>query len=217
MADQASRGAVLDVLYKMAVPDRQWVADLLGMPADEGFVNVAQHPVSAEAAVEECNMTATLRAVADVGLPALIIWPNSDPGHTGILSAVKAYCGGAGRTPGVKVVRSMPHEDFLRALLAASAIVGNSSAGIIEAPAEVLRLSISDPARQAGSASLAVIDCWQNRRRSPNRFIGPYASRRGLAMADVPYMVTATRPCGSPGGLSLSAATKRPFTSKTET
>ena len=32
--------AALDVLYKMAVPDRRWVADLLGMPADEGFVIV---------------------------------------------------------------------------------------------------------------------------------------------------------------------------------
>lgn len=154
----------LDVLYQIPLPDRRWVSDLLGMPTEDGFVIIAQHPVSADAAVEERHMVTTLRAVADTGLPALIIWPNSDPGHTGILSAIQ-NCQSASGALRAKVVSSIPHEHFLKALLAASAIVGNSSSGIIEAPAAGTP-SVNIGPRQAGRLRdpLTVIDSSYDRR-----------------------------------------------------
>lgn len=146
----------LDVLYQMAVPDRKWIEDLLGMPADNGFVVVAQHPVDPDPAVERRRMNMTLRAVSGMGLPALVIWPNTDPGHSGIVEAI------SNRPADLKckVVRSLPHEVFLQALLAASVIVGNSSSGIIEAPAAGTPAVNIGP-RQAGRLRdrLTVIDC----------------------------------------------------------
>jgi GDP/UDP-N,N'-diacetylbacillosamine 2-epimerase (hydrolysing) len=135
----------LDTLYQMKVPPPAWIEDLLGMPAPDGFAIVAQHPVSPDANIEKRHMCQTLRAVADAGLPALVIWPNSDPGHSGILDAIASPPAGLA----ARVVRSLPHEDFLRALLAARLLVGNSSAGIIEAPAAGTP-SVNIGPRQAG-------------------------------------------------------------------
>ncbi len=135
----------LDVLYQTAVPDLAWVESLLGMPAPDGFVIVAQHPVSPDAHIEKRHMRQTLQAVADAGLPALIIWPNSDPGHTGIIEAIESPPANLA----ARAVRSLPHTDFLQALLAARAIVGNSSSGIIEAPAAGTSSANVGP-RQAG-------------------------------------------------------------------
>jgi len=135
----------LDTLYQAKVPSAAWVKDLLGRGAPDGFAIVAQHPVDPDANIEKRRMRQTLRAVADAGLPALVIWPNSDPGHTGILDAIESPPAGLA----ARVVRSLPHEDFLRAMLAARLLVGNSSAGIIEAPAAGTP-SINIGPRQAG-------------------------------------------------------------------
>lgn len=135
----------LDTLYRMKVPGRKWVEDLLGMDVPDGFAIVAQHPVDPDAAVERRHMVHTLQAMADVGLPSLVIWPNSDPGHSGIIEAIESPPAGLV----ARVVRSLPHEDFLRAMLAARVLVGNSSAGIIEAPAAGTP-SVNIGPRQAG-------------------------------------------------------------------
>ena len=135
----------LDVLYQMAVPRARRIEDLLGMPVPHGFAIVAQHPVSVNASTEKRHMRQTLEAVADAGLPSLIIWPNSDPGHSGIIEAIES----TPRNLAAKVVRSLPHEQFLEALLAASVMVGNSSSGIIEAPAAGTP-SVNIGPRQAG-------------------------------------------------------------------
>jgi UDP-hydrolysing UDP-N-acetyl-D-glucosamine 2-epimerase len=146
----------LDVLYRTPVPSSRWVEDLLGGPAGDGFVVVAQHPVDPDPATERCQMDMTLQVVSGAGLPALVIWPNTDPGHSGIVEAIMAPPAGLK----CKVVRSMSHEDFLKALLCASAIVGNSSAGIIEAPAAGTP-SVNIGSRQAGRGRdpRTVIDC----------------------------------------------------------
>jgi len=150
----------LDLLYQVPLPDGVWIEQLLGMPAAEGFVIVAQHPVDADANTEKRYMQMTLEAVAEVGLPALITWPNSDPGHSGIVQAIRQP------PPGLraKVIRSLPHDDFLRGMLGASAIVGNSSAGIIEAPAAGTPTVNIGP-RQAGRLrdGPTITDCAYNR------------------------------------------------------
>lgn len=151
----------LDVLYQTPRPSAAWVEGLLGVAAPDGFIIVAQHPVDPDAGEERRRMQQTLWAVARTKLPALIIWPNSDPGHSGIIEAIQSPPEGLA----ARVVRSLPHEDFLKAMLAASAIVGNSSAGIIEAPAAGTP-SVNIGPRQAGRLRdrASVIDCGYGRR-----------------------------------------------------
>jgi len=121
----------LDDLYRTPLPDDDWIRRHLKMPGYAQFLLLVQHPVSRQPDAEYQRMLTTLKAAAEVGLPILAIWPNSDPGHSGITKALRQM---KGQIP-LKVARSLPREDFLKALFAAAAIVGNSSAGIIEAPA----------------------------------------------------------------------------------
>ena len=99
-----------------------------------GRALVLQHPCGRSTAHERRLMRTILAAVAEADLSRTIIYPNSDRGHTGIIEAIEAHrrtaCNGE-----VRAVRSLEHDEFLRALIEADVLVGNSSSGIIEAPA----------------------------------------------------------------------------------
>lgn len=113
---------------------RELLAERGGMRAagPTGQALVIYHAWGRPAAVEARTMDALLRAVAARGLRRLILYPNSDRGHRGVLQALARH---ARRYPrDVEVVRSLPRDAYLRALLAADVLVGNSSSGIIEAP-----------------------------------------------------------------------------------
>ncbi len=95
-------------------------------------VLVVQHPTGRPAKLERQAMDMILRSVDKFDLSPVIVYPNSDRGHTGIVEAIKCYrpkC----RDNDVSVHRSMPRLAYLTALSKASAIIGNSSSGIIEA------------------------------------------------------------------------------------
>jgi UDP-hydrolysing UDP-N-acetyl-D-glucosamine 2-epimerase len=83
------------------------------------------HPSSSDNALEERRARLTLDAIS--GRPHATIGPNNDPGHQGILDAYADA--GLARA----VAMSMRQEDFWRCLAHASVLLGNSSAGIIEA------------------------------------------------------------------------------------
>jgi UDP-hydrolysing UDP-N-acetyl-D-glucosamine 2-epimerase len=119
-------------------------------PADEGpELIVIQHPIGASDADERRWMLDTLRATD--GFDRLALAPNSDPGCRGIRSALRA-----GRC---RVVDHLPRGRFLSLLAGAKAIIGNSSAGLIEA-AVLKRPCINVGPRQAGREKPAsVVDC----------------------------------------------------------
>jgi UDP-N-acetylglucosamine 2-epimerase (hydrolysing) len=73
---------------------------------------------------------ALLAAVRGRGLPAVVIFPNNDPGSEAI---IEVYAGLAD-DPGLRIFPSVRFEAFLTLLHGAEVIVGNSSAGIREAP-----------------------------------------------------------------------------------
>lgn len=102
-------------------------------PAGRPFALVVYHAWGRPAAVEERTVAGLLRAVADAGLRRRIVYPNSDRGHAGVLRAIERHRRAHGPRD-VEVVRSLPRDDFLRALIAAEVLVGNSSSGLIEAP-----------------------------------------------------------------------------------
>ncbi|MFQ5462017.1 MAG: UDP-N-acetylglucosamine 2-epimerase [Phycisphaerae bacterium] len=90
------------------------------------------HATGRARAVERLTMMTILRAVRHADLEPTIIYPNSDRGHEGVLDAIRCF---AQRHPSVTVVRSLKRDAFLERLIAADVLVGNSSCGIIEAPA----------------------------------------------------------------------------------
>lgn len=97
------------------------------------------HPVGRSDEQEEHAAAEALAALAETGAPFLAIGPNTDPGRRGIVRAIEAS--------GARTEARMPRQTFVGLLkrLAAGAagpgadargaLVGNSSAGLIEAPA----------------------------------------------------------------------------------
>jgi UDP-hydrolysing UDP-N-acetyl-D-glucosamine 2-epimerase len=98
-----------------------------------GCALVVQHAYGRPAAVEERVASAVLRGTTDAGLRRLVIYPNSDRGHHGIVRAIERHARGHSATA-VRVFRSLPRDDYLRHLLQVDVLIGNSSSGIIEAP-----------------------------------------------------------------------------------
>ncbi len=124
-----------------------------------GLALVLFHASGRPAAVERRAMDAVLGGVAATGLRRRIIYPNTDRGYRGVLAAIARHARAA-RGGAVSVVRSLPRDAFLRALLEADVIVGNSSSGIIEAPLAGTP-SVDVGARQRGreAGGPSVIHC----------------------------------------------------------
>lgn len=101
-------------------------------------------------------MSAILRAVVANSLHGAILYPSSDPGHTGILDAIKRW----GCPAGWRVFRSLPRYEYLKLVGASAVLVGNSSSGIIESASLGVRAVNVGP-RQTGRLKCGptVLDC----------------------------------------------------------
>jgi UDP-hydrolysing UDP-N-acetyl-D-glucosamine 2-epimerase len=87
------------------------------------------HPTSPDQAMEERRTRTLLRACNAAGLRNLhIVLPNNDPGASGIIRALKRHANGD-----CIVHDNLVRPHFLGLLRDADVLVGNSSAGIIEA------------------------------------------------------------------------------------
>lgn len=90
-------------------------------PIHRADVVVLQHPVTSEVDQSGDQMRATIEAV---GPDALYFWPGEEAGADAMSKAL--------RLAGIKPVRNLPPVEFLRVLLGARVLVGNSSVGIRE-------------------------------------------------------------------------------------
>ena len=97
---------------------------------DEQFLLVLQHPVTTEPESSAPHMKEILDAVEATGLRAIIAYPCSDQGYQGILDEIEK----CRSNPKISIHKNIPAEDFIGLQAIASALVGNSSAGIYEAP-----------------------------------------------------------------------------------
>ncbi len=125
---------------------------------------IVQHPTGRSAHQEFRVMQMILSAVSEAGLDRTIIMPNTDRGHSGIQRAIQRHIKSS-RTGQVIVHASLPRNEFLRALIQADMLVGNSSCGIIEAPFAGTP-SINVGARQHGRerAGKSVVDSRETHR-----------------------------------------------------
>lgn len=97
-----------------------------------GRALIVQHPCGRATAQEHRVMRAILRAVRDADLVGTIVYPNSDRGHEGIVRAIETLKRRR-KGPTFQVARSLDRDAYLRKLIEADVLIGNSSSGIIEA------------------------------------------------------------------------------------
>ena len=98
--------------------------------ADEPFLLVLMHPVTTEPEQSRPHMTQVLDAAASTGLRSIVAYPCSDQGYQGIIDAIEERRGDRR----FSIHRNIPAEDFIGLEATTTALVGNSSAGIYEAP-----------------------------------------------------------------------------------
>ncbi|MBR1249480.1 UDP-N-acetylglucosamine 2-epimerase (hydrolyzing) [Bradyrhizobium sp. AUGA SZCCT0169] len=130
----------------------------LGISGPERFLLVTLHPTTARPDADAANVTSLLGALAQIDDRSFIVTGvNADPGYRVIDDAIKAFV--AARPGQAHLFGSLGSERYWAALRLADAVVGNSSSGILEAPAVgVPSVNIGD--RQLGRLRAAsIIDC----------------------------------------------------------
>jgi UDP-hydrolysing UDP-N-acetyl-D-glucosamine 2-epimerase len=96
-----------------------------------GYIVVMQHPVTTEYELARQQVTETLYAIRELGLPTLWFWPNVDAGSDGTSGGIRAFRENE-RPNNIHFFKNMAPTDFLRLVYNSRCLVGNSSVGIRE-------------------------------------------------------------------------------------
>lgn len=107
------------------------LSGVIGLDLSKPTIVVMQHAETLGPDGAYRQMADLLEAVRRTGLQAVIITPNVDPGSLEIQRAIRRFDGSAS----TRVFPNLERQAFLSLLSQAAALVGNSSCGIIEAPA----------------------------------------------------------------------------------
>ena len=136
-------------VHMVGCPRIDLVAEILAGPADgldahlfdtgvgarldvhKPFVLLSQHPVTTEYGEGERQITATLEAVRDVGLPAVVLWPNADAGSDDVARGIRKWRERK-LDAGMHFFKNLPVATYVRLMRQAACLVGNSSSGIRE-------------------------------------------------------------------------------------
>src|SRR5262245_13783472 len=121
---QAEEGHGIHITGCPSVDLARQALELGPLTEERGYVVVLQHPVTEEADQAAAQMRATIEGVKRTGLPVKWFWPGEDAGADAMAKEL--------RMAGCEPTRNLEGVDFLRLLLGARCIVGNSSVAIRE-------------------------------------------------------------------------------------
>jgi UDP-N-acetylglucosamine 2-epimerase (non-hydrolysing)/GDP/UDP-N,N'-diacetylbacillosamine 2-epimerase (hydrolysing) len=175
----------LDHLVRSRLPDRAALEDRLGLALDPAPLVVAMHPVTL-AADETADALALLEALATVERPMVFCYPNADTGYARIVEATRRFC--ADRAD-ARLITNLAHLDYWALLTHASALVGNSSSGIMETPSLALPCVNIGMRQEKRERAANIIDCGGEVdaiRKAIDRALDP-AFRPSLAGMSNPY------------------------------
>jgi UDP-hydrolysing UDP-N-acetyl-D-glucosamine 2-epimerase len=117
------------------------------------FVLVSQHPVTTEYGEGERQIAATLSAVRDSGMQAIVLWPNADAGSEDISRGMRKLRE-HGRAANMHFFKNLPTATYIRLMKKTACLVGNSSSGIREGAyigTPVVNIGSRQTARERGS------------------------------------------------------------------
>jgi UDP-hydrolysing UDP-N-acetyl-D-glucosamine 2-epimerase len=98
---------------------------------NQPFVMVSQHPVTTEYGEGERQITETLLAVQEVGLPVIVFWPNADAGSEDIARGMRKFREHCNDSH-MHFFKNLPAETYIRLMTRTACLVGNSSSAIRE-------------------------------------------------------------------------------------
>ena len=103
-----------------------------GVNIDEPFLLSIFHPVTTDYGKNRTNAEALLSAVDELEIPTIMLWPNNDAGSDEIAKAMRVRFD-QGNMENLHFIRNLAIEDYLTLMARSSAVIGNSSSGIMEA------------------------------------------------------------------------------------
>jgi GDP/UDP-N,N'-diacetylbacillosamine 2-epimerase (hydrolysing) len=123
----------LDILREAEYIDKKDILRYYGFsetPLDEPFLLVIQHPLSTEIRDAHRQMRITMEAIKALSINTVVSYPNSDAGSWAMIKCINEYK----NVPFIKIFKNIPRLQFINTLRHVSCLVGNSSAGVLEAP-----------------------------------------------------------------------------------
>lgn len=122
----------LDRLLEVPVINASELSRCLGFAIADGepLVMLIQHVLSSEIAHAYEQMKISLEAVRELRIKTILIYPNSDAGGQQMIRAIREYK----TLPFLYTAKNIPRLEFVNLMRRASCLLGNSSAGILEAP-----------------------------------------------------------------------------------
>jgi UDP-N-acetylglucosamine 2-epimerase (hydrolysing) len=120
----------IDVMASDTLPTADQVTRRYGIPYTHYGI-LLFHPVVTELEELPRQVRALTRALVDSSRDHVVIYPNNDPGTDVILNSYRAAFS---KNPHFRILPSMRFEYFLTLVKNADYMIGNSSAGIREAP-----------------------------------------------------------------------------------
>ena len=176
----------LDELVNGQASSREEIARRFGLSDGDPLLLVVQHPVTEEFGDGVAQMEETLEAVCELAYPTVLIFPNNDAGSDDLRLMIERY-----HRPFMHVERNLPREVYAGLMRSASVLVGNSSSGLIEAPAfDLPAVNIGNRQRDRARGS-NVIDAPYDRRaivEAIKTAVSPSFKEQISAADDSPYL-----------------------------
>lgn len=120
----------VDSIVRGTFPPCDRALAAIGLPPRLEYFIVLQHPDTYRPELSYDHTATILATLATRSEHKIVIYPCSDPGYAGVIRAIQEVEGRLG----FHIFKNIESETFLGLLRGAKALVGNSSAGIIEAP-----------------------------------------------------------------------------------
>ena len=120
---------------------------------NEPFLLVSQHPVTTEYGAGERQITETMNACRNIGLPTLVLWPNSDAGAEDISRGLRKWREQK-LDKNMHYFKNLPIATYVRLMKQCFCLIGNSSSGIREGAflgTPVVNLGSRQDMRERGS------------------------------------------------------------------
>ncbi len=136
----------LDNITSVPRVTRRQFMDRVGLPADAPFLLVTFHPETLGTNSVTQDLGEVLAALQGCGMAVVFTYPNVDTGRGKVLAMLKAA---TRANPAFRLVDNLGTSLYFSAMEYASAMVGNSSSGIIEAASFKLPV-VNVGRRQAG-------------------------------------------------------------------
>jgi UDP-N-acetylglucosamine 2-epimerase (non-hydrolysing)/GDP/UDP-N,N'-diacetylbacillosamine 2-epimerase (hydrolysing) len=144
------------------LPDRAAVAERVGLSLDRALLLVTYHPATLVAGDPVADLDELLAALDRFKDAAIVFTKaNADAGGRAINARLESWVA-ANRERAV-LVASLGSDFYFAALKEAAAVIGNSSSGLIEAPAAGAPTVNIGPRQDGRPRSASVIDCADRR------------------------------------------------------